>query len=215
MATVAAGIRVRGVVFDLAGTVVDYGSIAPVVAFVKLFASARINISVETARRPMGSNKRDHIAAIAREMAGEWTAKYGAAASEANIDELYRAFTPLQLAAVKERAKPIPGAVATFETLRRRWGCRIGGCTGYHAPIVEALVPAMAANGLRFDAVEWCVAPAIGAATSRCHSTPLLAPPLVTQRKCCRHQRAAQAVAEHTGGGGDGRLPPYQPGESG
>jgi hypothetical protein len=53
---------VSAVIFDWAGTIVDYGSLAPVVAFRALFAGAGVPIDEATARGPMGRNKRDHIA---------------------------------------------------------------------------------------------------------------------------------------------------------
>jgi phosphonoacetaldehyde hydrolase len=53
--------RVAAVVFDFAGTIVDYGSCAPLAAFLDVFAAFGCPVSPSVARAPMGSNKRDHI----------------------------------------------------------------------------------------------------------------------------------------------------------
>ena len=45
---------IRGIVLDWAGTIVDFGSLAPMGAFVELFARQGIHISIEQARVPMG-----------------------------------------------------------------------------------------------------------------------------------------------------------------
>ena len=61
----------------------------------------------------MGSNKRDHIKAImfAPHITKAWAAAHGGVApSEADVDALYAAFTPIQIVVVRTRADPIPGA---------------------------------------------------------------------------------------------------------
>jgi len=57
-------LRVRAVILDWAGTTVDHGSIAPILALQSLFAQHGITLSTEDARRDMGLLKRDHIRAI-------------------------------------------------------------------------------------------------------------------------------------------------------
>ena len=52
------------VVFDWAGTIVDFGSCAPMGAFVRLFARYDIELRIEEARGPMGMAKWDHIHAL-------------------------------------------------------------------------------------------------------------------------------------------------------
>ena len=52
------------VIFDWAGTLVDYGSRAPMGAFVETFAELGVALTIEEARGPMGMAKRPHIAAL-------------------------------------------------------------------------------------------------------------------------------------------------------
>ena len=52
------------IIFDWAGTLVDFGCCAPLAAFCRAFENAGLPISDETARGPMGSHKRDHVREI-------------------------------------------------------------------------------------------------------------------------------------------------------
>ena len=149
----------RAVIFDWAGTIVDYGSCAPAEAFCEIFKRAGVPIDVATARGPMGKNKRDHISEIiySPHVRAAWLAAHGAQPSETDIDKIYAAFTPVQVEVVKRRAAPIPGALELIASLRAR-GVRVGSCSGYNAEIMAAVVSGAAAHGLTVDAMEWCVA---------------------------------------------------------
>ena len=56
--------RLEGVIFDWAGTTVDYGCFAPVNVFINIFKMRDIHVSLEEAREPMGLLKIDHIKAM-------------------------------------------------------------------------------------------------------------------------------------------------------
>jgi phosphonoacetaldehyde hydrolase len=62
--------RLKAVILDWAGTVVDHGSRAPMGAFVRAFAQFGVTIAVADARGPMGMAKWDHIRAVGRAPAG-------------------------------------------------------------------------------------------------------------------------------------------------
>src|SRR5260370_40771924 len=92
--------RVRAVIFDWAGTVIDYGSLAPMGAFVETFGEFGVAISIEEARGPLRMAKRPHIAAIMAlpRVAQAWTNRHGHTPTEASIDAVYAAFAPKDLA---------------------------------------------------------------------------------------------------------------------
>ena len=50
-----------GVIFDWAGTTVDYGCFAPVQAFADSFAEFGVIPTMDEVRAPMGMLKRDHV----------------------------------------------------------------------------------------------------------------------------------------------------------
>ncbi len=50
--------KIEGVIFDWAGTMIDFGCFAPVHVFVNIFKDAGIDVTIEEAREPMGMLKR-------------------------------------------------------------------------------------------------------------------------------------------------------------
>ena len=92
--------RLSAVVFDWAGTVLDFGSCAPMGAFVRLFEQFGIRLSIEQARGPMGVAKWDHIKALSLlpEVAAVWERRHGKPFVNADTDLLYEVFTPMNAA---------------------------------------------------------------------------------------------------------------------
>ncbi len=120
------------VIFDWSGTTVDFGSFAPVAAFVQTFHSAGIEVSVAEARRPMGIHKKEHLRAMLRspEIAQRWLVTHGRPWSEADVDRLYEVVTPRQLESLDQHSGLTPGLLECLATLRQR-GLKVGGTTGY------------------------------------------------------------------------------------
>ncbi|MEG0008321.1 MAG: phosphonoacetaldehyde hydrolase [Aeromonas sp.] len=144
---------VQGLILDWAGTVVDFGSFAPTSIFVEAFARAYdFEVTLDEARQPMGLGKWDHIATLGRlpSVDARWQARFGHSMSREEVDHLYHTFMPLQIAAVTRFAAPIPGVLPVLASLRAQ-GLRIGSCSGYPRPVMEALVPAAAELGYRPD----------------------------------------------------------------
>ena len=139
--------KLQAVVFDWAGTIIDFGSCAPMGAFVRLFERFGIDLSIAEARGPMGMAKWDHIQALSKlpRVAAQWEAKQGRAFTDADIDHLYEVFTPMNAAVVPDFADFIPGALDTVAAVRAR-GLKVGSTTGYNRPIME-VVTAIAAQG--------------------------------------------------------------------
>jgi phosphonoacetaldehyde hydrolase len=145
-------VELSAVVFDWAGTILDFGSCAPMGAFVRLFEKFGIRITIEQARGPMGVAKWDHIKALSLlpEVARQWEAVHGRPFGDADIDHLYEVFTPMNAAVVADFADFIPGALETVAALRAR-GLKIGSTTGYNRPIMDIVTPLAAAAGYRPD----------------------------------------------------------------
>ena len=145
-------LRLSAVVFDWAGTILDFGSCAPMGAFVRLFEEFGIDLTIDEARGPMGMAKWDHIDALGRlpGIAAQWEARYGKPFAEADVDHLYEVFTPMNAAVVADFADFIPGAVEMVDALRAR-GLKIGSTTGYNRPIMDIVTPIAAAGGYAPD----------------------------------------------------------------
>ena len=144
----------KAVVFDWAGTVIDYGSCAPAAVFQRVFAARGISISAAQAREPMGMAKREHIAAIANmpSVKQAWTTKTGRAFSEADIDSIYEEFLPMQKSILHEYSTLIPGA-ADAVTKCRAMGLKIGSSTGYTRELMEVVSAAAREQGYEPECV--------------------------------------------------------------
>ncbi|UTW44192.1 phosphonoacetaldehyde hydrolase [bacterium SCSIO 12696] len=141
--------NIEAVILDWAGTVVDYGSVAPTTIFVEAFKQAyNFDISLDEARGPMGMGKWDHIKALGQmpSVNERWTAQFGAPMTDVTVDEIYSAFMPLQKAKVVDHATPIAGALDSIHWMRQQ-GIKIGSCSGYPREVMEVLVTAAAAQG--------------------------------------------------------------------
>lgn len=144
--------KIKAVVFDWAGTMVDFGSFAPMGVFVKVFDQFGITASIEDARAPMGLPKWDHIRAMMDNpaIAKQWAEKYGAAPTDADVDEVYEVFVPMNEKVAADYADLVPGALDTIKYLRDN-DIKIGSTTGYTRSIMENVVPVAKANGYEPD----------------------------------------------------------------
>jgi len=138
----------QAVIFDWAGTVLDFGSFAPTQVLVEAFKQLGITLTLAEARGPMGLAKWDHIKAVGQmeSVAARWHEKFGRAMNDADVDQIYALFMPLQIAHVGEFSQPITGAIDTINALRER-GLKIGSCTGYPRAVMNTLQPIAAQYG--------------------------------------------------------------------
>jgi phosphonoacetaldehyde hydrolase len=145
---------VKAVVFDWAGTMIDFGCMAPVHALVELFAEEGMAISTDEARRDMGRAKLDHLRSLLADeaVAARWSMLKGAPASEADIDRLYRKLVPAMITAAAKNSVLIPGAAQVAAQLRSL-GVKIGSGTGYTREMMADILPRAAAQGYAPDMV--------------------------------------------------------------
>ena len=144
----------RAVILDWAGTTVDYGSRAPVMAIRRAFEAMGVPVSMEEARRHMGRAKKDHLRAILSvpDIAARWRSAQGSAPTEESVETVYSRFIGLQKELVVAHADLIPGCAQAIDACRAR-GMLIGSSTGYPAELMEPLLPIAAEKGYRPDAV--------------------------------------------------------------
>ncbi|MDZ4763947.1 MAG: phosphonoacetaldehyde hydrolase [Chloroflexota bacterium] len=146
--------KIQGVIFDWAGTTIDYGSFAPTMVFIDGFRAFGIDITMAEARQPMGKHKRDHIAEVLSmpAVAERWRSVRGRTPTDADIDAVFADFIPRQIEVIAQYSDPIVGVIAMITNLRAR-GIKIGSCTGYTRAMMDALIPSARAKGYEPDAV--------------------------------------------------------------
>jgi len=139
---------VKAVVFDWAGTMVDFGCMAPVEALIDVFAGEGVALSAGEARRDMGKAKHDHLTAIMADpaVAARWLADKGAAATDADIARIYKNLVPAMTAAASRASVLIPGAAETATALGAL-GVRIGSGTGYTREMMADILASAAKQG--------------------------------------------------------------------
>ena len=142
------------VVFDWAGTLIDFGCRAPLVAFLDAFERHGLPIDEVTARRPMGAHKRDHVREILADtdVAERARGAFGRSPDDALTELIYSTFTRRLLEVLPDHAEPIPGAANTIARLRER-GVAIGSTTGYTRLMMSAVEPLARAAGIVTDAL--------------------------------------------------------------
>ncbi len=138
----------RAVLFDWAGTTIDYGSRAPVEVFREVFHQVGVQVSEPEAREPMGQAKVDHIRAMlsAPRISQAWTEKFCRPPCDDDVTELYERFLPLQWKVLSEHSDVIPGIPQTVDAMRKL-GIRIGSTTGYTRALMDVVEPLAAEQG--------------------------------------------------------------------
>lgn len=145
--------KIEAVIFDWAGTTVDYGSFAPVQAFVEVFKQYGITPTIDEVRKPMGMLKRDHIQSMLRmeRIHGLWLDRYKKEPAQEDIDQLYQLFETKLLGILDQFAAPKPYVLETVDKLRKM-GIKIGSTTGYTDEMMAIVIPCAKMQGYEPDA---------------------------------------------------------------
>ncbi len=133
---------IKAIIFDWAGTTVDYGCFAPVKGFIDGFKSIGIDITNEMARKPMGLLKIDHTRAIA--------AMLPEPISEERILKAYEVFEETLFANIEQHCDIKDHVIETVAALREQ-GIKIGSTTGYTAAMMERVLRKAKEHGFSPD----------------------------------------------------------------
>jgi 2-aminoethylphosphonate-pyruvate transaminase len=142
------------VIFDWAGTTVDFGCRAPVNALREAFARRGVELSEPEIRRDMGKSKADHVHALlkAPRIDAAWTAAHGAAPAARDCAALIADLGPLMREQAAHAATLIEGTRATVDALRAA-GVKIASSTGYTRAMMEPVLASAASQGYAPDHV--------------------------------------------------------------
>lgn len=141
-----------GIIFDWAGTTVDYGCFAPVKAFIEAFEQYGITPTLEEVRNPMGMLKIDHVRTMLSmdRISGLWEEKQGRKWTEEDVQKVYELSESKILEIVHNYAEPKPYVMETVNKLREM-GLKIGSTTGYTDEMMALVVPKAAELGYAPD----------------------------------------------------------------
>lgn len=140
--------KIKAVIFDWAGTTVDFGCFAPVEVFLSVFREAGIDVTYEEAREPMGMSKIDHIRTMLAmpRISEAWAARYERPSTEEDVKRLYASFEQLLMDGLAHYTTPIPHVLEAIEALKAS-GIRIGSTTGYTTEMMEVVQREAAKKG--------------------------------------------------------------------
>ena len=136
------------VIFDWAGTMVDFGCLAPVQALKAAFARQGVTLEDEAARADMGKAKDAHVRALLdrSDVASAWVAARGVAPIETDVARIMADLGPLMRDAAEASAQLIPWALETVMKLQQA-GMRIASSTGYTREMMQPVLARAAAQG--------------------------------------------------------------------
>jgi phosphonoacetaldehyde hydrolase len=140
--------EIAAVVFDWAGTMIDFGCVAPIRALQAAFAEEGLPITEPQARKDMGRAKLDHVAAILADpdVSRAWSSRFGAAPGPAEIRLIYSRLEPLMRTEAAAHSQLIAGAADLAAWLTAE-GVKIGSSTGYTREMMAGILPRAAAQG--------------------------------------------------------------------
>lgn len=146
--------KIQMIVFDWAGTTVDYGSSAPGTVFDRVFTEEGIHLTKDEINRPMGMDKKAHIRELLSCESGnrQWLEVHQKSWTEEDVEMLYLKFEKALYQIVAEYSIPIPGVVDTVKKLRAQ-GLLIGSTTGYTSEMMEQVIPEAKKMGYEADCV--------------------------------------------------------------
>lgn len=144
--------KIEAVIFDWAGTTVDYGSFAPVQAFIEAFKKFGVTPTHAEVREPMGMLKWNHIHTMMQmpRISAEWVKVHGTMWDLSMVDAVYKESEKAIFKILDQFSTPKPYVLDTVAALRER-GIKIGSTTGYTDEMMSIVVPNAAKQGYTPD----------------------------------------------------------------
>lgn len=123
--------KIQAVIFDWAGTTIDFGNMAPATTFVEIFKRRGVPVAMQEVRLS-GNPWREWIQKISQldTVAKRWREVHGGPCTEKDIDGMFADFVPILCETLVKHSQLIPGTLAVMEECKAR-GYKIGSLTGY------------------------------------------------------------------------------------
>jgi|SRR5579885_930617 phosphonoacetaldehyde hydrolase len=146
--------QIEAVIFDWAGTTVDYGCMAPIHAMIEAFKSKEVIVTLDEIRKPMGMLKLDHIEAVLNmdRVRTRFNQVHGRQYDQTDIEIIYNYFESKIFKILHQHTKLIDGLLEVQTHLRKR-DIKIGSTTGYTTEMIKIVADGAASQGYLPDTV--------------------------------------------------------------
>lgn len=140
--------QLEAVIFDWAGTTVDYGCMAPIHAMKEAFKAHHLMITIDEIRKPMGLLKLDHIKAVLDmdRVQNEFHQIHGRHSESHDIEKIYSQFEQQIFSILDQHTKVIDG-VLTIQDYLRSQNIKIGSTTGYTKDMINIVASSAKVQG--------------------------------------------------------------------
>ncbi|MEG0276922.1 MAG: phosphonoacetaldehyde hydrolase [Coprobacillus sp.] len=144
--------KVEAVIFDWAGTTVDYGCFAPVQAFKDAFENYGLHPTFDEIRQPMGMLKIEHIKTMLNmeSLNTEFKNIYQREYTIDDVHKIYQFFEDALMQGISKHTEVKPFVVETVKQLREM-GIKIGSTTGYTNMMMEPVLASAKEQGYQPD----------------------------------------------------------------
>ena len=144
--------KIRLIIFDISGTIIDHGSLATIYAFKSALSKYGIKITNDIIKIDMGIRKIDHLKKILKHniINSQWKVKFNKNPTKRDIDTIIKIFDKKLKIEVLRRTSYIQGFTKLVNFLRIK-NIKIGLTTGYPKNILNLILKKMRLKGFRPD----------------------------------------------------------------
>lgn len=144
--------KIEAVIFDWAGTTVDYGCFAPVQAFKDAFNAYGLEPTIDQIREPMGMLKIDHIKTILEMplIDKSFKRKYNRDFNSEDVKNIYDLFEASLMVGIAKHTAIKPHLLETVAKLKEM-KIKIGSTTGYTDTMMESVLKSAMEQGYQPD----------------------------------------------------------------
>lgn len=146
--------KIEAVIFDWAGTLVDYGCMASAITYKEIFKEYGVTLKNQDVRNGMGLDKVDHVRKILSidHVAEQWLKNTGMEPNEGDVREINRKFEKGIINNFEKYTEPKEYVKVTIDQLRMQ-GIRIGSTTSYTHEMADVLMKLTKKNDILIDLV--------------------------------------------------------------
>ncbi len=146
--------NIKAVIIDWAGTSIDYGSYAPVAAFIDAFSQFGIEIYSNEVRLFMGFDKKEHTKKILNldRITELWFDRFKRKPNKDDADKIFDTLSSSLKKVIVDYSVPIDGSVDFVEKMKSL-NIKVGSTTGYVRDMMNDIVNISENKGLRLDCI--------------------------------------------------------------